>query len=176
MNKLSKVFLLVPMFLIVAGCAQLAEGVISMGQEKPEGAPPGYFSFTRAGDRANKGDDEGAAFDYCDAAKLGHPEAKSYCIKYAFLAGRFNAMYVCKAEDFDINAKAICKEWWWGDKGHAQKLAGEYLKKVLAQQQRQAREKAELEEKKRQEALAKKVHEEALSKISNSSSLESEEF
>lgn len=184
MNKLSKVFLLVPMFLIVAGCAQTWEGFYSMtGGKAPENAPPGYFSFERGTASEQRGDYKFAAMNYCSAAKLGHPQAKRKCVKYAAKSACYGeASEICRASEFDEDAKRICQDYVNKIDQSCQlyeSIHKEDERRLVIQQavqQREALEKAELEEKKRQEALAKKAHEEELSKISNSSSLESEEF
>ncbi|WP_300876034.1 hypothetical protein [uncultured Parasutterella sp.] len=184
MNKLSKVFLLVPMFLLVAGCAQTWEGYYSMIDGKaPENAPPGYFSFKRGMASEQRDDYISAARQYCDAAKLGHPQAKRKCVKYVAKSACYGkGSGICRASEFDEDAKRICQDYVNKIDQSCQlyeSIHKEDERRLVIQQavqQREALEKAELEEKKRQEALAKKAHEEALSKISNSSSLESEEF
>lgn len=96
---------------LLAGCAQVNEGLLAMGDEgkTPENAPSGYYSFKSGQkyEKANKLDL--ACMDYCRSAELGHPKAKAKCIEIAFRAAlKKDPHFVCYAEDFDSKAKEIC--------------------------------------------------------------------
>lgn len=100
--------------LLLTGCAQMIESMSSLGEEAPKDAPPGHFTFVNAQKWVSKNDFSMAAFDFCNAAELGHPLAKSKCIEYAYLAAINDPMKICKASDYDKQADKLCSNLWWG--------------------------------------------------------------
>lgn len=144
--------------LLISGCAQLGEDLLSLKAEndKPAGAPPGYFSYKKAEQWVQKNDYEMAAFSYCQAAELGHPDAKTYCVKYAFLSARANTGDVCKAEDYNETAKAACKEFWQGNRNSANEMVWDYSKKILAEEEKIAQENQKKKERLAQKQKAEK--------------------
>lgn len=71
----------------------------------PENAPPGYHLFNDANAAAQRKDYAKACENFCDAAEVGHPQAKQKCIDYAYLAATRieigGLRYVCNASQFD---------------------------------------------------------------------------
>lgn len=95
--------------LILSGCAQLGEGLYSLGQETPENAPRGYHSYKVAQTFERQNDLSLAAFNYCQAAELGHPKAKSKCINFSYrAAAKGDVSDICKAKLVDQQAASLC--------------------------------------------------------------------
>ena len=95
--------------MLTTGCAQIGEGLSALGKPTPENAPPGYHSFESAKQHEQANDLSAAAFNYCNAAELGHPQAKQKCIETAFrAAGAGEDLTVCYAENVDRKAKEVC--------------------------------------------------------------------
>ena len=120
---------------LLAGCAQVNEGLLAMGDKgkTPENAPPGYYSFESGQkyEKANKLDL--ACMDYCWSAELGHPKAKAKCIEIAFRAALKDPSYVCQAEDYDPKAKEICS-YVFTDKQKAKKEISAVINKQKQKQ------------------------------------------
>ena len=95
-------------FLFLAGCAQTFETLNSIGEETPPNAPPGYHSFVKAQKAEKLNNKKSAAVNYCTAADLGHPEAKSKCLKFAYLASVEDPTYICQAMNIDKKANRLC--------------------------------------------------------------------
>lgn len=107
---------------LLTGCAQMSDGLLSAGQDTPPNAPPGYWSFVLAQRLEKTNDFSLAAFNYCNAAKLGHPEAKMKCVKLSYRAALEDPWNICKARSFDKKADQICTLLSDGKKGQAQNI------------------------------------------------------
>lgn len=94
---------------LLSGCAQINEQISTIGRTTPENAPPGYHLFKDAETAVKHKDWNTAAQNYCDAAKVGHPQAKGKCVEYAFLAAaKSDPWKICGASDFDSKAEDMC--------------------------------------------------------------------
>lgn len=50
-----------------------------------------------------------AAQKFCDAAKVGHPQAKHKCVEYAYIAAaKSDPRKICGASEFDSKAEDMC--------------------------------------------------------------------
>lgn len=50
-----------------------------------------------------------AAQKFCDAAKVGHPQAKQKCVEYAYIAAaKSDSWKICGASEFDSKAEDMC--------------------------------------------------------------------
>ncbi len=105
-----KVFL-VFITLLLSGCtAEQIEKLHDDGSAPP-GSPPGYYNYKEA-QKWEAENNIGLAEDsYCNAAKLGHPDAIDPCVKYAFLYARQSPLKICDAAPYDEEAKVLCRSW-----------------------------------------------------------------
>ena len=71
---------------LLTGCAQINDQLSTIGRTTPENAPPGYHLFNDAETAVKHKDWDTAAQKFCDAAKVGHPQAKHKCVEYAYIA------------------------------------------------------------------------------------------
>ena len=90
---------------LLSGCAQINEQISTIGRTTPENAPPGYHLFNDAETAVKHKDWNAAAQNYCDAAKVGHPQAKEKCVEYAYLAA-------AKADPWNICGIPTRTAWW----------------------------------------------------------------
>lgn len=93
---------------LLTGCAQTFESLNSLGQETPPNAPPGYHSFKKGQQGEKSNDLASAAVNYCNAAELGHPHAKSKCLEFAYRAALKDPIMICQAYTVDQKADQIC--------------------------------------------------------------------
>ena len=94
---------------LLSGCAQINEQISTIGRTTPENAPPGYHLFNDAETAVKHKDWNAAAQNYCDAAKVGHPQAKEKCVEYAYLAAaKADPWNICGASNFDSKAEDMC--------------------------------------------------------------------
>ena len=71
---------------LLTGCAQINDQLSTIGRTTPENAPPGYHLFNDGETAVKHKDWDTAAQNFCDAAKVGHPQAKQKCVEYAYIA------------------------------------------------------------------------------------------
>lgn len=94
---------------LLTGCAQINDQLSTIGRTTPENAPPGYHLFNDGETAAKHNDYVSASQNFCDAAKVGHPQAKQKCIEYTFLAAaKSDPRQICAAKDFDSKAADMC--------------------------------------------------------------------
>lgn len=91
--------------------AQTAEFVQSIGNDKPEDAPPGYFIAQKGKKALEAKNYDAASVNLCGAAKLGNKEVIESCILSSFLAAKKEPSYICYAETFDPEAKKLCSNY-----------------------------------------------------------------
>ena len=100
---------------LLSGCAQINDQLSTIGKTTPENAPPGYHLFNDANAAAQRKDYAKACENFCDAAEVGHPQAKQKCIDYAYLAATHieigGLRYVCNASQFDKKADNFCSRY-----------------------------------------------------------------
>lgn len=109
MKKRLPLLLISSLCMALSGCAQMNEGLASLGKETPKNAPPGYHSFIEAQQYEKNGEFYWAAIDYCNAAELGHPQAKAKCIELSFRSAIKRPIDVCMARRFDKKAYQVCR-------------------------------------------------------------------
>lgn len=109
MKKKLPLLLISLLCVTLSGCAQLMENLNSIGQETPKNAPPGYHSFEYAKKLEKQKEFNQATANYCVAAELGHPQAKSKCIQLSYQLAINNPFATCKARNIDKKADQICQ-------------------------------------------------------------------
>ena len=109
MSKSISLIALSSVCLMLSGCAQFGESLYSLGQETPENAPEGYHSYKMAQSMEQQNNIPLAAFNYCQAAELGHPKAKSKCLNLSYRAAeKEDVTNICKARGIDKKADQLC--------------------------------------------------------------------
>ena len=94
---------------LLTGCAQINDQLSTIGRTTPENAPPGYHLFNDGETAVKHKDWDTAAQKFCDAAKVGHPQAKQKCVEYAYIAAaKSDSWKICGASEFDSKAEDMC--------------------------------------------------------------------
>lgn len=94
---------------LLTGCAQINDQLSTIGRTTPENAPPGYHLFNDGETAVKHKDWDTAAQNFCDAAKVGHPQAKHKCVEYAYIAAaKSDPRKICGASEFDSKAEDMC--------------------------------------------------------------------
>lgn len=124
---------------LLTGCAQMMEGIYSAGQDTPSDAPPGHWSFVLAQRFERDNNLSFAASNYCNAAKLGHPKAKSKCVNISYRAALDDPWDICKAQNFDKKADQICTLIINGKKDQAKKEIKAEINKAIRKKRTEER-------------------------------------
>lgn len=76
---------------ILSGCANIDDSFSAYRRNLPDDAPKGYASYLDALDDLKEKDYSRAAYNFCDAAKLGYSKANSFCARYSIIGASARA-------------------------------------------------------------------------------------
>ncbi len=105
---------------VLGGCSSMLEASYGLGVDKPADAPAGWASNREGLRYEREGNFDSAKIAFCNAAELGHPEAKMRCEKYTLIEAakvyfneknsRYSEIVVCSAKEYGPTAKSICEK------------------------------------------------------------------